>query len=136
MDINLLVKILSPCLPFFLNLGNKAAESTSQKIGEDVWKKAKAIWDKLQPKVKAKEAAFEAVVDVANKPEDEDFQTVLRVQLKKILEADKELAAEITKILEESAPQQTGDNIEMNGESYDQSSFKQVGKIQADKVNF
>lgn len=136
MDINLLVKTLAPCLPFLLNLGNKAAEGTSQKIGEDVWKKVKAIWNKLQPKIKAKETASEAVIDLANNPEDDDFQAALRVQLKKILEADKQLAAEITKILEKSEPQPVGDNIQMSGESKDQSTFKQVGKVQAGRVNF
>lgn len=131
MDISLLVKILAPCLPFLVTLGNKTAEGASQKVGEDIWNKAKAIWGKLQPKVKAKEAAQEAVGDVANNPEDEDYQVALRVQLKKILSADPELAAEITQILEESAPQPAGDNIQMSGKSYDQSTFKQVGKIES-----
>ena len=130
MDISLLVKILAPCLPFLMTVGNKAAEGASQKVGEDIWNKAKAIWGKLQPKVKAKEAAQEAAGDVAKNPEDEDSQVALRVQLKKILEANPELAEEITKILEESAPQPAGDKIQISGKSYDQSTFKQVGKIE------
>ena len=43
MDISLLVKFLAPCLPFLLNVGHKAVESASQKLGEDVWRKAKVI---------------------------------------------------------------------------------------------
>ncbi len=140
MDIALLVKFLVPCLPFLLNVGNKAVEGASQKLGEDVWRKATAVWAKLQPKVEAKEAAQEAVVDVAKNPEDEDSQAALRQQLKKILKDDLEakgdLAAQIAKILEESVVQPTGDNIQMSGKAYDQSTFKQVGKIQADEVNF
>ncbi|WP_334882570.1 hypothetical protein [Nostoc sp.] len=69
MDIALLVKVLAPCLPFLLKVGNKAVEGASQKVGEDVWNKAKAIWAKLHPKVEAKEAA----TDVAQKPEDDRF---------------------------------------------------------------
>ncbi|MEH2451440.1 hypothetical protein [Nostoc sp.] len=135
MDIALLVKFLAPCLPYLLNVGNKAVEGASQKVGEDVWNKAKAIWAKLHPKVEAKEAAKEAATDVAQKPEDEDLQASLRVQLKKILEADTALAEEIAKILQAST-EQSGDNIQVSANAYDQSTVKQVGKIEAKDVTF
>ncbi len=35
MDIALLVKFLAPCLPFLLNVGNKAVEAAS---GKKAWK--------------------------------------------------------------------------------------------------
>ena len=44
MDIALLVKVLAPCLPFLLNVGNKAVEGASQKVGEDVWNKGANRW--------------------------------------------------------------------------------------------
>ncbi|WP_375467947.1 hypothetical protein [uncultured Nostoc sp.] len=135
MDIALLVKFLAPCLPFLLNVGNKAVEGASQKVGEDVWNKAKAIWAKLYPKVEAKEAAKEAATDVAQKPEDEDLQTSLRVQLKKILEADTALAEEIAKIWQTSTDK-PGDNIQVSANAYDQSKLNQVGKIDAGQVTF
>jgi hypothetical protein len=97
--------------------------------------KAKAIWSKLQPKVEAKEAAKEAAADVAQSPEDQDLQASLRVQLKKILDADKTLAEEIAKILQASTGK-PGDNIQMNANAYDQSTVKQVGKIDANEVSF
>ncbi|MEH2158212.1 hypothetical protein [Nostoc sp.] len=121
MDIALLVKFLAPCLPFLLNVGNKAVEGASQKVGEDVWNKAKAIWAKLHPKVEAKEAANEAATDVAQKPEDEDLQASLRVQLKKILEADTVLAEEIAKIWEETATSSNNSASNVNAQSYDDS---------------
>ena len=99
MDLTLLVQLLAPCLPFLLKLGEKSAENAAEKVGEDVWGKAKLIWSKLSPRVQAKEAAKEAVEDVAMKPEDEDLKTSLKVQLKKLLESDKELATEIAQIL-------------------------------------
>ncbi|HLP90445.1 MAG TPA: hypothetical protein VK184_17900 [Nostocaceae cyanobacterium] len=136
MDFTVLVKLLAPCLPFLLNVGNKAIEGAAQKLGEDGWNKGKAIWAKLQPKVEAKEAAKEAVIDVAQSPEDEDSQASLRVQLKKILEADPALAAEIAKILEEATTQPTGDNIQIGANAHDNSTVKQVGKIQAHEVSF
>ncbi|MEY2914037.1 MAG: Prochlorococcus phage [Cyanobacteriota bacterium] len=38
MDIAAIVKLITPCLPFLLTMGNKAAEGASQKVGEDVCK--------------------------------------------------------------------------------------------------
>ena len=135
MDIAVIVKFLAPCMPFLLTMGNKAAEGASQKVGEDVWNRAKAIWDKLWPKVEAKEAAKEAAEDVAKNPDDEDLQVSLRVQLKKILEADTALAEEIAKILQAEIDK-PGDNIQMSANAYDTSTVKQVGKIEADSVTF
>ncbi|QLE55891.1 hypothetical protein [Nostoc sp. TCL26-01] len=137
MDIVLLVKFLAPCLPFLVNVGNKAVEGASQKIGEDVWDKAKAIWTKLHSSVEGKEAAKEAAVDVAKNPDDEDLQASLRVQLKKILETDTALATEITQIWQTASPiQPDGENVQLNANAYDQSVVKQVGKIVADQVSF
>jgi hypothetical protein len=119
MDIAVIVKFLAPCLPFLLTVGNKAVEGASQKVGEDVWNKAKAIWGKLQPKVEAKEAAKEAAEDVAKNPDDEDLQASFRVQLKKILEADAELAKEIAEILQ-TQNSDSGAAV-VNAQSYDNS---------------
>jgi len=128
MDISLLVKFLAPCLPFLLNVGNKAAEGASQKVGEDIWSKAKAIWAKLQPKVKAKEAAQEAAGDVADNPEDEDSQAALRVQLKKILQGEPTLAAAIAEILSENSPTGTGgDNIQQDVSGTDNQAIVKMG---------
>lgn len=119
MDIAVIVKFLAPCLPFLMTMGNKAAEGASQKVGEDVWNRAKVIWAKLQPKIEAKEAAKEAAEDVAKNPDDEDLQVSLRVQLKKILEADTELAEEIAKILQ-TQNSDAGSSV-VNAQSYGES---------------
>jgi hypothetical protein len=119
MDIALLVKVLAPCLPFLMTVGNKTVEGASQKVGEDVWNQAKAIWAKLHPKVEAKEAAKEAAADVAKNPEDEDLQASLRVQLKKILDADTGLAEEIAKIWQET--KSADSSVSLNAQSYDES---------------
>ncbi|WP_414589177.1 CHAT domain-containing protein [Scytonema sp. PCC 10023] len=111
MDIALLVEFLAPCLPFLLNVSNKTGEGASQKLGEDVWRKATVIWGKLQPKVEAKEATQEAAMDLVKNPLDEDSQAALRQQLKKILERDSSLAAEIAQIFQEQSTTVGGDNI-------------------------
>jgi hypothetical protein len=105
MDIVTLTALLAPHLPTLMKLGGKAAESAASKIGTDTWEVAKKIWDKLSPTVEKKEAAKEAAIDVANNPEDEDLQAALRVQLKKLLEQDKELAQAIAKILSDTPPE-------------------------------
>jgi hypothetical protein len=99
MDIPLLVGLLTPYLPFFLGLGQKAIEKGAEKLGE---KEAEVIWQKLFPKIEAKQAAQEAVEDVAKNPDDGDAIAALRNQLKKILEAPENtaLAAEVAQILE------------------------------------
>jgi hypothetical protein len=104
MEITTLIAFLSPFLPFLLKLGDKAAEKATEsaagKFGEASWAKAQAVWEKLSPKVEAKESAKEAVLDVANAPEDEEFQIALKVQLKKMLAQDEALANAIAQILQ------------------------------------
>ncbi len=105
MDVVNLTAFISPFLPFLMKLGGKAmekaTESASGRLGETAFKKAQAIWEKLSPKVEAKEAAREAAVDVANNPNDEDLQIVLRLQLKKLLDQDAELLKLIAEIFQE-----------------------------------
>lgn len=103
MDISLLVSLLAPCLPGLMGLGKAAgktaAETAGEKIGEQSAAQAGKIWQRLWPKVKAKAAAKEAAEDVAKDPNDADSVAALRQQLKKILEGDRALAAEVAALL-------------------------------------
>jgi hypothetical protein len=103
MEIATLTAFISPFLPYLLKLGGKAAEKATEsaagKFGEASWSKAQAVWEKLSPKVEAKEAAKEAAIDVANTPEDDDLLVALRVQIKKLLEHDEALMDVIAHIL-------------------------------------
>jgi hypothetical protein len=111
MDPATLTAFLAPFLPTLMNLGGKILEGVAAKTGEttgttlteNALKKAGAIWEKLFPKVQAKESAKEAAEDVAKAPDDTDAQVALRVQLKKILESDPALAEAIAKIMQEDA---------------------------------
>ncbi|OUC14741.1 MAG: hypothetical protein B0A82_10440 [Alkalinema sp. CACIAM 70d] len=115
MDPATLTAFLTPFLPTLIKLGGKALEGAVAKSGEtagtklteSALKKAGAIWEKLFPKLEAKEAAKEAVTDVAKAPTDDDAQAALRLQLKKILESDPSLAEAIAKIMAEDAPDGT-----------------------------
>ncbi|MGH1393379.1 MAG: hypothetical protein ACRAVC_05005 [Trichormus sp.] len=52
-----------------------------------------------------------------------------------MLDVDTALAEEIAKILQASADK-PGDNIQMGANAYDNSTVKQVGKIEANEVSF
>jgi hypothetical protein len=103
MDPATLTAFLVPFLPALLNLGAKAAtgaatkagETAGTKLTENALNKAQAIWEKLHPKVQAKAAAKEAAADVASTPDDADAQAAFRLQLKKLLDSDPDLAAAI-----------------------------------------
>ena len=103
MDPTLLVKFLAPFLSQLLNIGKTPTQTTTEtvasKFGEAAWVKAQTIWSQLRPKLEVKAAAQEALTDLAQSPEDPDFQTVLQVQLKKLFAQDKVLAAEISNII-------------------------------------
>jgi hypothetical protein len=107
MEIATLTAFISPFLPFLVKLGgkatDKATESAAAKFGEAAWGKAQAVWAKLSPRIETKEAAKEAVEDVANHPEEEDLKVALRVQLKKLLERDQALANAIAQILQDDS---------------------------------
>src|SRR6185295_18313526 len=96
-----LTTALVPLLPYLLKAGEKAAEETGKTVADQSLEWGKSLWSKLKPKVEAKPAALEAAQDVARAPEDEDLQTVLRVQLKKLLTGDQSLAEEVSRWLEQ-----------------------------------
>jgi len=98
MDIASLTAFLAPLLPALLKIGGRVADETVAAVGDEAVGFARRLWDKLRGKVESKSAAQEAVNDVAEHPEDEDLQAALRVQLRKLLEEDTELAAEISKL--------------------------------------
>lgn len=91
-------KFLLPHLSSFLSA---AAPELGKKTPEWI----SNIWGKLKPKIETKESAKEAAHDAAKDENDADAAAAFRVQLRKILEADPTLAAEISAIVEkESEP--------------------------------
>ncbi len=90
---------LVPALPFLVKAGEKGAEVLGQQLGAGVWETAKALWRKLRPAVEASPTATAAVQDVVAAPGDADTQAALRVQLKKLLEADQDLFAGLAQVL-------------------------------------
>jgi transcription elongation factor GreA-like protein len=129
MDIAVLTAFLAPFLPFLMKLGNKVVEGAAQKSGEDGWDKAKAVWEKLHPKVEAKEEAKLAVQQVVAKPESEARIAVLQEELETLLKENPDLAAAIAKIMQSDSEaatsnvtniaQKMGDNANVVGQMND-----------------
>jgi hypothetical protein len=107
MDIITLTTFLTPFLPYLLKVGEKATEEAGKKFGEgfgaNAWEKAKALWSKLQPKVETKPMAKGAAEELANSPNDADAKETLQKQLKKFLDEDKNLYAEIARLMQEDS---------------------------------
>lgn len=114
MDIVALMAFLNPCLPFLLKLGEKSAESAASKVGEDIWDKAKKIWEKLQPQVEAKEDARIAAQQLAAKPESEPRKAVFQEELETLLKENPSVAAAISQILKEDSNRTSGSGVTQN----------------------
>jgi hypothetical protein len=132
MDIIGLTTFLSPFLPFLIKFGEKSAETVGSKVGEDGWNKAKKIWDKLHPKIEAREDAKSAVKLVSTDTDDEDYRKVFQKQLKKLLDEDKELAAVIAQIMQdEESPTSIGFQIKQTANNNQGQVYGQItgGKV-------
>ncbi len=103
MDVAQLTHFLLPCLPALLHAnGAIPVNSPDNKIDQATWTQARRIWEKLWPSIDGKEAAKEAILDVAQNPQDPDLQVAVRVQLKKLLKQDLAVADAIATILKEN----------------------------------
>lgn len=112
LDVAVLMQILTPALPFLIKVGEKATEGVGQKIGEDGWAKAKAVWGKLSPKVEADPVAKKAVEKAANDLENTDRLTAAKLALQDLLEEHPDLAKELAELLKDAPTQ--ADGIQVN----------------------
>lgn len=112
---NQLLTYLTPYLPYLVKgvklAGQELAKKLGEKAGEQGWKNAQRIWEKLQPRLTSP-AAQEALQDAASAPEDQDALAALRLQLKKALQADPALLRELTALL----PADRGGNVTAGGD--------------------
>jgi hypothetical protein len=101
MEVAALTAFLAPFLPRLMNAAGRIAGDAVDEAGKEVDGLVHRLWDKLRGRVEQNDSAREAAKDVAQNPDDEDFRTVLRVQLGKLLTEDPELAAEVTQLWDE-----------------------------------
>ena len=97
------VTTLAPFTPFLIEVGKaggkKLAEVMAEKGGEAAWKKAQALWDKLQARFHDDAEVQGAATVVAVKPEDEARQTMLAEVLGARLQENPALAQELFDLL-------------------------------------
>jgi hypothetical protein len=86
---------LGPALPYFVAAGTEAAKELGKKTAAGVTEGAQKIWNWLQPHAEQHPALRDAVQEVATRPEDQDAQGALRLQIRKLLEAQPKLAQEL-----------------------------------------
>src|SRR3954452_12001376 len=95
LDVAVLGALLAPALPYLTRAGERVAAEASQALGGAAWEYAQRLWDKLGARLKARPGGEEAVDDVAAAPGDAEARTVLVRQLRKLLEADPDLARDV-----------------------------------------
>lgn len=83
-------------------VAEKALEKVGENISDDSWQYGKPLLKKLLTRITKRPAALEAVEDLARQPDNPDNQTVMRVQLAKLFEADRELATEVERMVTEA----------------------------------
>ena len=102
-DVAAVGSLLAPALPYLLQSAGRVASQASDAIGDKTWEYAQRMWEKIGARLSERPAAQEAAEDVAAAPDDEDARQVLVYQLRKLLERDAGLAAEVEQLMAEAA---------------------------------
>jgi hypothetical protein len=77
----------------------EGGKELAKKVGGEAGQRIVKLYDRVKAKLTASGA--EALADLEKQPQDADNQAVLRVQLKKALEADPAFRAELATLVEE-----------------------------------
>jgi hypothetical protein len=101
-EIAALTAFLAPFLPTLVKAGEQVVGRAAEAVADEAFTYARALWERLKPKVEEKPAAQEAAEEVAARPDDDDALAALRLQLRKLLEEDQQLASDLTRIWEEA----------------------------------
>lgn len=94
---------LAPALPYLGKHGEDVAKKAVSELGRDSWELAKRLWQHLQPKIGASDAAYGAIAKVAKAPNDADAQEELKLQIEKILDKDEALAVILAELIQHDA---------------------------------
>jgi hypothetical protein len=103
-NVAVLMQFLAPALPFLVKAGDKAMDGAITKMGEDAWDTAKAIWERLMPKVEADPVMKKAVEKAVADPDNTDRQTAFRLALQDFLADNPDVADDLKQLLEEELP--------------------------------
>jgi hypothetical protein len=100
------VSIISPFLSAFMRGLTDSAESAGEEAGGKLRELASGLWKRLRSQVEEHPAAKEAAEDLAQDPDNEESAAALRIQIRKMLEADGTLSRDVEASLAEG--QQAG----------------------------
>ncbi|MDJ0901775.1 MAG: hypothetical protein QNJ55_23545 [Xenococcus sp. MO_188.B8] len=108
------------------------------KLTEAALEKGKQLWQKIRGKVKEEGVTEAVLVEVEQNKSSQILEDQVVPFLQVAMLKDPQFAQEIQNIAQQINQEiEVGsqDNISMNVNAYDQSTVKQVGKIEADTVN-
>ena len=98
MDPSALFAFLAPALGFLLTTGKSVSERAVDSLGAHAWEHAQRLWGRLRPALETRAAAEEAARDLAERPDDEEARAALGWQLRKAVDADPALAADLEQL--------------------------------------
>ncbi len=103
MNTTQLAEVLAPLVPYLLAGGAALAKAAlgqlGERLGEEVWAGLQALVVKIQERARERPALQEALADARAQPQDKDALAALRLQLRKLLEAEPQLRAEAARML-------------------------------------
>jgi hypothetical protein len=90
--------LLSKALPY-LTRTDGSEKNASESLGAEAWDTTRRLWGALKPRIENNPHAVEATWELAENPEDPDFLRTFKHQVRKILEADPQLASELAALM-------------------------------------
>jgi hypothetical protein len=97
------VAVVARLLPFLTGIGeaagNAAATSAGKAIGDAAVKRSTALWDRLWPHLRGKNAARQAVTVLANDPAGVSARRELAHEIAPVLGRDPEMAREVAALI-------------------------------------
>jgi hypothetical protein len=110
MDLTSLAATVLPylvhCLPELIEagkfVGGKVLEKVVENTTDEIWKTTQPWLGRLMGKIETTPSALKAAQRVAAAPENKDIQTALKVELMDIFAENRDLAEEISQILDQA----------------------------------
>ena len=106
--------LLAPALPYLLKSADHVATQAADALGGTAWEFAQRVWAKVGGRLEERPAGRVAIEEVAASPADEGPRYLLDHELRKVLDADPGLAAELEEVMR--AAQQAGVEIRVAGD--------------------
>jgi hypothetical protein len=101
-EVAALTAFLAPFLPTLLRAGNKLAERAADAVSDEAFTYARALWEKLKPRIGERPEAQKAAEAVAAKPEDAAALEALRGELGTLLDEDPKLRSDLAGIWQQA----------------------------------